>query len=233
MVQQLSIDNALNYLSIAITYDLDRLQHSCEKIIGENTSAVLKQPVFLNCSQNILSAILKLNKISCSEANVFDGCMKWAKQRCSAKELEESGENIRNELGNCFSLIRFKEMGNAEVGERLKIYKGGLFSADLLSELSVYFGEANVIVDTRHQMPVVVYSFDRKGATKIAYSPTGVCTCVLQFSTSTPMFLSGIQSSNIWLCPDTFLPLSFTQAIQITKDTKIIYSSNADYNTFS
>lgn len=230
MVQQLSIKNVFNYLNVANTYNLAALQHCCAKLISEKTGDILELPEFLNYNKNELTIIVRLEKISCTEVKIFDNCMKWAKQRCCEKKLDESGENIRKELGNCFSLIRFKEMGNDEFVERCKVYNNGLLSNNEICELMVYFLGKGIITKKRYEettVKEVTFRFNPIGRKQIKDS----AECSILFSTSKPLVLTKISISNILLqTTDNFAAWPSLFTLQITKDDMIVYTLKRDFD---
>lgn len=227
IIDQLTIENVFHYLNVAITYDLDTLHDSCAKIISENTGDALKLPEFLCCSQETLTAILKLGKVSCMEHVLFDSCMKWARQRCHEKELEENGENIRKELGNCFSLIRFKEIEKVSFAERCALYNDGLFSSKELCEF--YINRGDPIADSRYQIrPQIDFSFSPiEERIKIGDS----AECTIQFSTSKPLVFTQVSFSGILLqTTDEWIGRPWTLNLRVTKDGVTIYFFTRTYN---
>lgn len=229
MIQQLSMRNILVYLDAAITYDLPELQDDCNKLICENTEDILKLPDFLSCSKNALTAILKLEKISCAEVKMFDSCMEWAKQRCFEKKSDDSGENIRKELGDCFSLIRFKEVNNVDFVERCKNYYDGLFSNNQLCEMLVYFHGRNLTENKHYLEPStlktngkIVYRFCEKANAEV----TDSAQCSIRFSTSKPLVLTKVGFSNVLLqTTDKLIPRPSKQIIQFFKNGALIFIS--------
>lgn len=231
MLQQLSIEHVLSYSNAANTYDLEAVQSSCWKFISENTQDVLELPEFLSCSKSMLASILQLKKVSCTEANMFDSCMKWAEQRCVENELDKTAENIRNELGDCFSLIRFKEMDNAEFIARFKLYSNGLFASGELCELMEFFQLAKLITDKRCQLRAkpenddIVYSFGNKGMKEIK----DFAECTVRFSTSKPLILTKFHFSNILVeTTDDMVSCPSILGLQLKKDNVKLFSRSCD-----
>lgn len=149
MEQHLNVENAAEYMYIAIKYDLEKLRDDCNKFISECTEEVVRSDAFIRCDANTLRAILELDAVSCSEADIFDGCIEWAKYKCRENGIDENDQNVREQLGDCFTLIRFKEMENCEFVKRC----GELFSKEQLCELIVHFYEKKTTDHKRHQRP--------------------------------------------------------------------------------
>lgn len=231
LIQRLAVENVLSYLNAAITYDVDALQDACETLISESTEAIFELPAFLSCSQNLLTAILKLEKVSCSEVAIFANCMKWAKQRCRAKELNENGENLRNELGDCFSLLRFKEMSIDDFVKLCKIYNDGLFSNKQLCDMMVYFHEGNLVANKRYLAAStpkpneeIIYRFPERVNKEIKKS----AKCSIRFSTSKPLLLTKVCFSNILLqTTDKLIACQSMLTVQIVKNGALILTSTA------
>lgn len=123
-IEQLRIATTVPWYTIAIAYDLNNLKQKCTEILTNNTEHVFMTSAFSSCDRNILKHILKLEKMSCKEHMVFDTCIEWAKIKCRKKNIDESKpENLRGVLGDCFELIRFKEMERDEFMKRFDLLK--------------------------------------------------------------------------------------------------------------
>lgn len=82
----------------------------CEQNIMKSPKEMFASEGFRRCDEGILERILQLN-LTCSETDVFDACMAWAKSACKKDSLDENRmENVRAQLGDNFKLIRFGEM---------------------------------------------------------------------------------------------------------------------------
>lgn len=97
------------YYELAILYSLQKLELECELHIAAHTGDVLRDLAeSAEGSRTVLSKILKLKWISCSETEVFHGCIAWVK--AVTKQDQISGEIVRNQLGDLFNEIRFQTM---------------------------------------------------------------------------------------------------------------------------
>lgn len=128
----LSHRNVCSSYELAILFDLKKLKRKCEMLISAQTQEVLKSSDFVNCSRNVLGHILKLDRLSCSESDVFYGCIAWLK--AAAKTDQVTKELVHNHLGDLFSEIRFGAMSIEEFSALLPSYQH-LFLANELSEI--------------------------------------------------------------------------------------------------
>lgn len=131
----LVLDNICWGYELAILFEQDVLKNFCEQKIGENSKEIFQSNSFLNCDKNILRHILRLNSLNCDESVVFDGCIAWAKAACIQKGLNEvKMENLRIQLGDLFSEIRFGRMTLENFYARYQSYNG-LFSSDEFKDI--------------------------------------------------------------------------------------------------
>lgn len=122
LMEHLSVDNVVLYYALATQYDLIDLKVNCMESITQNMDKILTSANFIEYSQNILMEILKIRPSTCMEHIVFDTCIKWSTNQCRKKGIDESSpENLRTELGNCFELIKFKQMQRNQFVERIEL----------------------------------------------------------------------------------------------------------------
>lgn len=127
---------------LALLFDLGHLIGACEEKICSETQKVLESPAFLNCSRQVLGHILLMEELSCDEIRVFNGAMQWAMDACKRAGIEEnSADNLKQQLGNCFDLIRFPAMSAEEFYSCISD-KENLFTSneimDILSHLTLH-----------------------------------------------------------------------------------------------
>ncbi|XP_037049492.1 BTB/POZ domain-containing protein 3-like [Bradysia coprophila] len=124
--------NAAFVLGLAIIYDEKQLQKSCELIIASLTDEVFKSENFLVCDRRVLEHILKMDRLACTEAELFEACMSWV--RATSNEDHLTRDIVQTHLGRLFYEIRFGALTLKEFGELLPVY-GELFSANEYSEI--------------------------------------------------------------------------------------------------
>lgn len=133
---QVTSENAVMVYQLAISHENVKLRQFCETIIMISTKDVLKSDAFLQCEQNVVEQILQMDKLECNEIELFVACMKWAAFSCQKIGVDEkNSKNLKNQLGNCFRLIRFGAMDEKSVCEILanEIYMD-LFTRDELAD---------------------------------------------------------------------------------------------------
>lgn len=129
-------------------YNLKHLQRDCEIKVCEMSSEVFGSNSFVNCDRLALKSILQLPTFTCDESVVFDACIKWAQIKCIEQRIDEkAGKNLRDQLGDCFMLIRYMEMSMEEFIARLTSYKG-MFTATELEDIFEAF-QANKFKTSR------------------------------------------------------------------------------------
>lgn len=139
LIQQSTLEEVCNELNLALKLKLDELKEHCLKTITDETKKVLASEGFLECSNDALKCILELNSVYCEEFDLFDACIKWAKNACKEKDKDsEDMENLKNELGDCWYAIRFGAMEKEKIGECYK-KNPGLFNQNELDDLFSVF----------------------------------------------------------------------------------------------
>lgn len=121
----------------AVALKDEHLQQLCTKKCNDTflMKKLFKSNEFLHCDQSILEHILQAELTTRSEIDVFKACMAWSKLSCRKNELDENVvANVKDQLGNCFYLIRFGTMPQSRINKILKD-KSDLFTRDELVEL--------------------------------------------------------------------------------------------------
>lgn len=106
----MSTDNVCWCYELALLFDLAHLISSCEQKICTESQKVLESTLFLQCSRHVLSHILLMDSLTCDEIHVFHAAMLWAMEACRRAGIDENADNLKQQLGNCFELIRFPTM---------------------------------------------------------------------------------------------------------------------------
>lgn len=164
MISKLTTDNVCWNLHLSLIHNLERLKMECFNKAREKTKEVLQSASFMSSSRAVIKSLLELPKLSCDETVVFDACIKWAKEMCRNQQIDESGAaNLRAQLNDCFSLIRFDEMSLIDFTSRLTSNKG-MFNA---SELETIFEKILANVNGKKQK-----RHEEKPPIIIAYKPS-------------------------------------------------------------
>lgn len=104
----LTDDDVCTIYDSAILLELDDYKKLCEKRISLNSENVFKSDGFLECDRRVLSHILKLNLLSCSEIDVFKACLAWVK--AVSQQNDPTKDILRAHLDELFYEIRFGSM---------------------------------------------------------------------------------------------------------------------------
>ncbi|XP_055306232.1 BTB/POZ domain-containing protein 6-like [Sitodiplosis mosellana] len=127
LIRNLTVENACFIYGLAILYKQKELKRLCEEKITENTEAVFASKSFLNSPKSVLHHVLNLDKLSCSEADVFKACMAWVKS-ASGKEIVTKAD-VQQLLGDLFYKICFRSMTIKEFADLIASF-GHVFSMD-------------------------------------------------------------------------------------------------------
>lgn len=129
--------NVLWAFQWAVALNNEHLQELClDKCNGTFlTKEIFKSNDFLNCSQSMLEQILHAKYTTCTEIDIFNACLAWSKSLCREKGLDGSVlGHVKEQLGNCFYLIRFGAMSQKEIST-IMAENSDLFSRNELVEL--------------------------------------------------------------------------------------------------
>lgn len=224
---EISADNVCIGLGFAILYDQNDLMKICEKKIIINTNAVFKSTSFLECDGKVLAHILNMRLLSCTEIDVFEGCMSWLKVKCGQQTLTK--EMIHTHLGELFHQIRFVSLTIEEFAILVQTY-GLLFSSeeyqDIISTIVLSKSHANIFNGNRRQIQWnndTVIKCDRTiSDTSSTFCMRNIETSI--FSTNDPILLGA------FICPKVYLlgKYGFYKLSELKSDVQIIESAAAD-----
>lgn len=135
LVNAMTSKNVCWIYLFAIMYDLDLLCRECEREISRNTTQIFQSAEFPWCNRDVLLRILQIDTLNCTETEVFNACMLWARASCKQKNLDdENFENLREALGEVIHQIRFSSMDSKEFAALLKS-ADGFFTPDEIVEI--------------------------------------------------------------------------------------------------
>lgn len=138
--------NVCLYYELALTFEfLEKCTNPLESRIRFDTRFVL----LLSCSHMVLEKILKMDSLYCCETLVFDAVISWATEACINKSLSPSPENLRAELGDCLSLVRFPTMTAAEYSAYMEKYPG-LLDHNVLFDIMNYITSGRPLTCAQH-----------------------------------------------------------------------------------
>lgn len=120
--------NVCSVLRLAVFYAHAKLVKECTIFIILHTEAVFKSADFLNCDESVLARILKLDKLTCSEIDVFKACMSWVSAASEQSESTLTKKDVKLYLGDLFYEIRFAAMEYDEFCKLATEYRAILWS---------------------------------------------------------------------------------------------------------
>lgn len=123
----LVINNLFGAYQLAILFNQHDLKAYCELLISYDTKAILLSSNFLRLDKEYLHYILKMDTLSCSEAELFDACMAWV--QIASKNMTPTKEIVKTYLGDAFYDIRYRSMPIKDFAE-LHLTYGRLFTLD-------------------------------------------------------------------------------------------------------
>lgn len=138
----LTLDSICWCYELATLFHLQHLIDMCEERICLETKIIFESDGFLHCPRQILERILSLERLSCDEIDVLHAGMRWATEACKRAHIDATvATNRRQQLAECFDLIRFPAMSAEDFSKCLSDYEG-LFNAtemlDILSHLTLH-----------------------------------------------------------------------------------------------
>ncbi len=193
MIQHMFVEHVTDWLYCALQFDLEALTSACQAVISERTIDVLRSEAFLRCEQKTLANILNLNSIECSEVELFDASIEWAKASCQRKNINATDyRNIGKELDNCLKLIRFTAMDRQDIIYRRDVLQG-VTPTEKFHSLQWDLIENNRVPSrTRAQSNCFIFNFDKNSP-----APHFQKSSIL-FSLSKPAIFTGINISNVF-----------------------------------
>lgn len=204
---QINEDNVIWVYQLAISFNVDTLKDACAKYIQVLPSELFKSDEFLESSKDVLEHILDMDRLACSELELFNACIAWAKTACRQKDLDECNpQNLRNELGSCFYSIRFRKISLKEI---TMILADGLcknlFSRDDLADILRIKSDEEVVLDffTNRNRVTPTFYFDDNKLMECVCGTSGQYQLIeqdmesLYFSSDTPLLFGEIGHSHM------------------------------------
>lgn len=150
VINSLTENSACWAYQLGIVFERTKLKNYCEAIIGHHTKMVLASKSFLECDIKVLTQMLKLDSLSCSEGEVFEACTNWVK--ATAKTDHLTRDIVQAQFGNLFYEIRFGSMSSQQFATIVGSY-GDLFTLDEYKDISQAIGlpeyQSNLFNDRR------------------------------------------------------------------------------------
>lgn len=157
LLKHVTLKDVVDCVKLACIFSLNALKAKIKQIIAKNTAQVFESEQVLRCGRDQLFEMLSIDSSTCPEEKLFDICIRWAQTKCREQRSDADNENhLRNMLGNCFDLIRFREMDLDEFHKRLSTYSG-MFTKEEIIEI---YSNLQVGVYNHRYQPDIVFRFD-------------------------------------------------------------------------
>ncbi|XP_055301252.1 BTB/POZ domain-containing protein 6-B-like [Sitodiplosis mosellana] len=199
---QLTLDKMCWGYQLAIFLKNKKIIEFYEKNISESSKEIFASDGFRRCDEETLGNILRLN-LACSETDVFNACVEWAKNACKEDGLDENQlENVKAQLGNSFKSIRF---GDMSIGAFIKIHTSykDLFTPEEFQDIILQITSTEYESKLFQQSPrsytwdsAKVLQCDRVKATNTSRGVQSVE--IVSFSSNRPVLLGEIRSASTY-----------------------------------
>lgn len=122
-------------LEEAVKYRRESLKKVYERRISDEGEKFFSAEQFLHCSRDTLKMALSVHRFSSIPNQVLDGCVAWAQNLCTTKQLDASDWiNVKAELGEFFYLIPVYLLDTQQISQYLRKYSE-LFDCDEFAEM--------------------------------------------------------------------------------------------------
>lgn len=232
MQDNLNVENVIRYLDVALRFDQENLKSECFELISMRSEDILNSEKFIQCDKNLLKCVLELSQFSCEDHIVFDQCIEWAKQKCREKKIDECLKSLRAELGDCFDMIRYKNMEFEQFLRRFEVYKAMLTRKEMAIICTEFMNdrdceEENLVENQAY--PVRSYNLQPKNEFDFEMPYTDNKLLItdeylhheFKNNTGTSLLLNGITISQPFVDQ---INLKFDFTLEILKDQKQIFN---------
>ncbi|XP_055332514.1 BTB/POZ domain-containing protein 6-B-like [Paramacrobiotus metropolitanus] len=135
VLSQLNPENCLATLEEAVQWHTDGIAQKCLEMVDAKSYRVLHSEHFCSLSQHVLRIILQRSTLMVEENVVFLAVESWAIAACARNDMDPSGANQRQMLGDEFFLVRFPLLSPSQFSDATK---GGLLTEAEISSLIMY-----------------------------------------------------------------------------------------------
>ena len=108
--ENLAPENVCLIYEQSLFYDEKQLVDKCTAFIETRSEDIIMASGFLDVAHETLLNILKFDKLTVAELDLFKACLAWAEQECRRKGVEVCPENNRLMLNDTLYHVRFPTM---------------------------------------------------------------------------------------------------------------------------
>ncbi|XP_055353044.1 BTB/POZ domain-containing protein 6-A-like [Paramacrobiotus metropolitanus] len=113
----LSVENCLTILENGIQWHAEEIVKRCLQFIDRHAEDVLRSEHFSTVDQKMLVMILQRDTLFVAEHSVYLAVERWAQQGCKTNNMDPSGANRRQILGEAFLLVRFPLLTSTQLAD--------------------------------------------------------------------------------------------------------------------
>ncbi|VDI68392.1 Hypothetical predicted protein [Mytilus galloprovincialis] len=146
-------EHATKALQTAYQHNLSDIQRESLGYIEINTKECLLSEYALSLSRDCLRLILNSGYLNCTETDICHFIIKWGEHQCTLANLEPSGGNIRDVLGDNLYMIRFQDVDMKLFSKKVAI-SGLLTNDETVSIYQSHFGEESKLFSNSKRIPV-------------------------------------------------------------------------------
>ncbi|XP_055353009.1 BTB/POZ domain-containing protein 6-B-like isoform X2 [Paramacrobiotus metropolitanus] len=114
---KLSVDNCLTMLEEGIEWHAEEIVTRCLQFIHRYAEGVLQSEYFSTVKLETLVMIVQSPTLVADEHNIYLAIERWAEEACRAGNLDPSGANRRQVLGEALFRVRFPLLSNTQLAD--------------------------------------------------------------------------------------------------------------------
>ena len=109
--------NVFDTLTQAKNFGETNLESRCWFIIDLNARQCLQSKSFLSLDQQTVLSLLRREALKVDECFLFEAVVRWATEKCKAEKMEVTGANMRSQIADAITSIRFPAMTQNQFAE--------------------------------------------------------------------------------------------------------------------
>ncbi|XP_055353026.1 BTB/POZ domain-containing protein 6-B-like isoform X2 [Paramacrobiotus metropolitanus] len=114
---ELTVDNCLTILENGIEWHAEEIVKRCLRFIDRYAEGVLQSEHFVAIGHKTLVMILQSGTLFASEHSVYLAVERWALEACKVNNVDPSGANRRQILGDALFLVRFPLLTHTQLAD--------------------------------------------------------------------------------------------------------------------
>lgn len=166
--------------------DLKRLKKYCEAVISMNAKSILKSDGFLQCDEETLHEILKMETLRCTEGELFEAYLAWVKSKSSIQQ-DRLTKNELMTFRDLINNIRFGAMSPQEFD--------AIVSAHDIFDVDEYKEIIHILASKKYE-PKIFSKNRKRRSDMISWSGERPLKCARKISKTTePYFIKEVEKT--------------------------------------